>query len=386
MLILEGFGRIVGAPNHEKIASILADRAKILDELNRLKKEQQTMGKEATQTSTSTPTMRNLEDKLGLLEDEVRILRSTNENLSEQLNEMLKTSEKLKSGDHEELRKEEEKVEEENNSPSHSPKDDEKDDEEEASFLRLELNKSNKDNLQLKVEIEKLYDEISQFEKERKQLKDENKKNLIQIDEMKHELELKQAQEDVIKTLKKEIDTLNNELDDLVEYKANYDRLKNDYDKLSSSLKQHEKILNEKLTSPRKSASALSPGGANKDEAAETTTKTTASKSLGSPQLELDWIRGQNEKLLLDLEKTESKLNDKITQYNELKAQLEEKDEAMKTFISRMEKEQTTEDDLLKLQKKVIYYYAKKRNPYIFKIMVFIMFNEIMKMDKIHEE
>lgn len=374
MLILEGFGRIVGAPNHEKIASILADRAKILDELNRLKKEQQqTMGKEATQSSTSTPTMRNLEDKLGLLEDEVRILRSTNENLSEQLNEMLKTSEKLKSGDHEEVRKEEDKVEEENNSPS--PKDDEKDDEEEASFLRLELNKSNKDNLQLKVEIEKLYDEISQFEKERKQLKDENKKNLIQIDEMKHELELKQAQEDVIKTLKKEIDTLNNELDDLVEYKANYDRLKNDYDKLSSSLKQHEKILNEKLTSPRKSVSALSPGGANKDEAAETTTTTTASKSLGSPQLELDWIRGQNEKLLLDLEKTESKLNDKITQYNELKAQLEEKDDAMKTFISRIEKEQTTEDDLLKLQKKVINYYAKKS----LHIMVFIMYNEIMK-------
>jgi hypothetical protein len=64
-------------------------------------------------------------------------------------------------------------------------------------------------------------------------------------------------------------------------------------------------------------------------------------------------MRGQNEKLLLDLEKTETKLNDKIAQYNELKQQLTSKDDEMKAFISKYEKAQTTGDDLLQLQKKV---------------------------------
>ena len=37
MLILEGFGKIVGAPVHEKIAVILADRARLIEEIDTLK-------------------------------------------------------------------------------------------------------------------------------------------------------------------------------------------------------------------------------------------------------------------------------------------------------------------------------------------------------------
>ena len=70
--------------------------------------------------------------------------------------------------------------------------------------------------------------------------------------------------------------------------------------------------------------------------------------------LELEWIRGENEKILLDLEKTQSKLNDKIAQCNDLKEQLFEKDEEMKEFINKYEKKETSNDDLLNLQSKIL--------------------------------
>ena len=115
--------------------------------------------------------------------------------------------------------------------------------------------------------------------------------------------------------------------------------MKTEYDKLS---KNHEKILNEKLTlaSPRKSsiaaANSLSP----------TPLKDDTSKS---SHLELE-----NTKLTLELEKTEAKLNERLAQYNELKLQLAAKDEEMKSFIGRYEREQTTGDDLLNLHKKIL--------------------------------
>ena len=71
-------------------------------------------------------------------------------------------------------------------------------------------------------------------------------------------------------------------------------------------------------------------------------------------KLELEWIRGENEKILLDLEKTQSKLDDKIFQCNELKQQLFEKDEQMKEFINKYEKKETNNDDLLNLQSKIL--------------------------------
>ena len=70
-------------------------------------------------------------------------------------------------------------------------------------------------------------------------------------------------------------------------------------------------------------------------------------------KLELEWIRGENEKLLLDLEKVQEKLDEKIHSYNILKEQLIEKDEKMNEFINKYEKNQTDNDDLLNLQKNV---------------------------------
>lgn len=71
-------------------------------------------------------------------------------------------------------------------------------------------------------------------------------------------------------------------------------------------------------------------------------------------RLELEWIKGENEKILLDLEKTQSKLDDKISQCNELKQQLFEKDEEMKEFIKKYEKKETNNDDVLNLQSKIL--------------------------------
>ncbi len=54
------------------------------------------------------------------------------------------------------------------------------------------------------------------------------------------------------------------------------------------------------------------------------------------------------------MEKTQSKLNEKIAQCNDLKEQLLEKDEEMKEFISKYEKKETNNDDLLNLQSKIL--------------------------------
>jgi chromosome segregation ATPase len=54
------------------------------------------------------------------------------------------------------------------------------------------------------------------------------------------------------------------------------------------------------------------------------------------------------------LEKTQSKLDDKIAQCNDLKEQLHDKDEEMKEFINKYEKRETNSDDLLNLQSKIL--------------------------------
>lgn len=160
----------------------------------------------------------------------------------------------------------------------------------------------------------------------------------------------------VVKKLKKEIDALNNELDDLIEYKANFERLKLEYDKLS---KNHEKIVNEKLTqaSPRKSSLIAAGSLPTATTASSNSLASTTSNLKESSQLELEWIKGENTKLTLELEKTEAKLNERIAQCAELKQKIADKDEEMKAFISRQEQEKTpssAEEDLLKLQRKLI--------------------------------
>lgn len=267
MLILEGFGKIVGAPMHEKIAVLLADRNRLLEELSALK--------------NTVPFSQELE--------EFNSHQTELESLRKQVEELNK------------------KIQEDESSGSSSSDD----------FLKLENAKLNQENQNLRSEVEKLYDEIGIFESETKQLREEKK------------------------SFQTEIESLNNELDELVQYKLNYEHLKKEYDKLSTCLKQHEKLLSDKLSSPRVQNTSIPQ-------------VKSEEKNLKTPKLELDWIRGENEKLLLDLEKTQTKLNDKISQYNELKSQIALKDEEMKEFIKKYEQNETTKDDILLLQKKII--------------------------------
>ena len=84
MLILEGFGNIVAAPNHEKIACILADRAKLLSDLNNLKNEKlkitsdYSMSPDSNTTDRTSEKIRLLNEKINLLEDETIELKDLN--------------------------------------------------------------------------------------------------------------------------------------------------------------------------------------------------------------------------------------------------------------------------------------------------------------------
>jgi chromosome segregation ATPase len=373
MLVLEGFGKIVEMPSHEKIAVILADRARLIEELNQISTELDTVKKEAKLDSgshaqyastnsltPSTSTDKNssndeastlllstvqsekarLTEKIDMLVVEIELLKSANAKLSSNWKEFRDQYEHLNAqnnGNLEQVRQLNAEIEElkaEQDKLNKTCMDD-------TSSLAIESAqmenvKLKEDNFNLKEEIDKLYEEIGRFEVESKQLKDENKSRLSEVT-----------------TLKKEIEDLNNELDELLQFKANYDRLKKDYDKLSASLKLHDQLLNEKLASPRVGsqtpASLLSSSSSFLNSK-----KSEENKSHSNPQLELDWIRGENEKLLLDLEKAQNKFNDKIGQYARLKEQLEVKDEEMKSFIEKYEHKQTSQDDVLSLQKKIL--------------------------------
>ncbi len=83
-----------------------------------------------------------------------------------------------------------------------------------------------------------------------------------------------------------------------------------------------------------------------------------ASPENSKARLELDWMRGENEKLLLELEKVQAKLDEKCAGYSSLRATLAEKDEQMNAFISKYEDSaaanQTPDGDLLAMQKKML--------------------------------
>lgn len=400
LLVLEGFGRIVEAPVHEKIATILADRARVIDELETLKHHYQQAGVNSSTPLDSMSTMslnnnknkngtnamsiaKSLEeftssgsfnnqidkqrhlDKIDLLESECDILKSANSKLSTQIGEYRQKYEALNTqncnnmNQIRDLNKEIEELKDKMSKMNKVPESLDPDEEFNKQHLIAKLNQ---DNIMLKEEMDKLYDEISSFEVENKQLKGDNK-----------------LKGDEINKLRKEIDDLNNELDELVQFKTNYDRLKQEHEKLSASIKLHDQLLNEKLTSPRLNISISSSNGSNLTPSSSFIKKssplTGGDEKSVNPQLELDWIRGklimiicaftfqlspvlfilgENEKLLLDLEKAQNKLNDKINQYQHLKEQLEVKDEQMKEFIEKYEKQQTTSDDVLGLQRKIL--------------------------------
>jgi len=217
-----------------------------------------------------------------------------------------------------------------------------------------------------------------QFELDNKQLKDENKKSMSELSNLNElvvslkksknesKSELSKEHLDEIKILKQEILDLNNELDDLIQYKDNYDSLKLehdslklehdslrlDYDKLTATNQlNNDKLLNTTTISNRIIDKASAKPGS---QVPDTTVLADQTSQNNKSKMELEWIRGENEKLLLELERTQSKLEEKIEKCNEYKQQLSIKDDQMKEFISRYESKQTNENDLLQLQKKII--------------------------------
>jgi chromosome segregation ATPase len=384
MLVLEGFGNIVAAPNHEKIACLLADRTKLLSELNYLKNEKlSSVAATVSTVETLTPSpssppassndkitnekLRLLNEKIEMLDNENMSLNDSNIRLKNQIGDLTKSI-----NNYEKQIKDLCKLSNNNNNYNYPQKSrtNEKDSDEEdiIETSKLEINKLKEDNLNLKMEMDKLYDEIGQLELETKQLRDENKKMMKELNEYT-ELEKIENSKDAIevKKLKKEIEDLNNELDDLVQYKANYELIKKENEKLSSKIKELEVITSEKqdnkpsslkssISQPNIAAlvAPLSPLAKLKNSAVSNDKLLSPNKQQSSSQLEIDWIRRENENLLIDLEKTQTKLNEKISQFNELKNQLAIKDEQMKIFISKYEKQQTTKDDLLNLQMKIL--------------------------------
>ena len=389
MLVLEGFGNIVAAPNHEKIACLLADRTKLISELNYLKNEKLSAAAAAATTTTisiepspasprspTSPTandkitnekLRLLNEKIELLDNENMSLKDLNIQLKNQIDDLSKSKINYENQIKDLL--ESSNNNNNNNNRSKNNSDDKDSDEEDIiEASRLEISKLKEDNLNLKMEMDKLYDEIGQLEIETKQLRDENKKFMKEINELT-EIEKNENNKDLmeIKKLKKEIEDLNNELDDLVQYKANYELAKKENEQLSSKIKELEVATFEKhddksvslkssVSQPNIAAlvAPLSPMAKLKNTGLSTDKLLSPNKQQSSSQLEIDWIRRENENLLIDLEKTQTKLNEKIAQYNELKNQMAIKDEQMKVFISKYEKQQTTKDDLLNLQMKIL--------------------------------
>jgi chromosome segregation ATPase len=271
MLVLEGFGNIVSSPTHEKIAVILADRLKLLDELNQLK-----------QKNGIVNTKKEFISHIDSLEDEIEMLKGANRKLSSELDQFrlmsIERQEKLKDTDSDcqTIR------DADSNRLTMIDEEDTNINEVELETIRLEMNKVNEDNLNLKLEIDKLYDEIASLELQNKTLKNESKQQL------KTSLKMKQ-----------EIDDLNNELDELIQVKENYAKLKVEYNELTLKLKESTQ---------------------------SSSTSSTSSPSQSPSLLELDWIRNENEKLLIDLEQTQIKLNNKLEENNQLNHKLSLKD------------------------------------------------------------
>ncbi len=140
-----------------------------------------------------------------------------------------------------------------------------------------------------------------------------------------------------------------------MQFKANYESLKLDYDKLNAQMQ-----LNTSQTeSPRRSNLTPVNSFKAKQQQQQVESPSAASPENSKARLELDWMRGENEKLLLELEKVQAKLDEKCAGYSSLRATLAEKDEQMNAFISKYEDSaaanQTPDDgDLLAMQKKML--------------------------------
>ncbi len=161
MLVLEGFGNIVSLPNHEKIAVLLADRAKTMEEMKEIRAESENLI-EASKL--------NIEK----YENEIETLKLVNDKLTDEIVQL-----KTHISNLEEINKENEVILAENielnkQKTSASPKKntllrsaqtsvDLDDNEENIAFIeksKFEIAKLKEDNINLKLEMDKLYDEI----------------------------------------------------------------------------------------------------------------------------------------------------------------------------------------------------------------------------------
>lgn len=169
MLIYEGFGKVVEAPNHEKIAVLLHDRCTKVEEINQLKKKLDTLSESAARAETLDFEIDNLKLVNEKVCNELVQLKNQNANLEEinSENEVIINENISLKIELNKLNKELDKF---------SLKDDETSETiDKLDANKVEIAKLKEDNLNLKMEIDRLYDEISSFETECKELREQNK-------------------------------------------------------------------------------------------------------------------------------------------------------------------------------------------------------------------
>jgi hypothetical protein len=156
MLVLEGFGSIVSLPNHEKIAVLLTDRSKLVDELKQIKIDYES-SKELINEIESlklvneklTSEIVQLKTQISNLEDVIKeneVILVENVNFKVELNKLQNVNEPKKL-----IRSAQTSVDLE---------------EDNLAFIeasKFEINKLKEDNVNLKLEMDKLYDEIGKF-------------------------------------------------------------------------------------------------------------------------------------------------------------------------------------------------------------------------------
>ena len=167
ILVYAGFGSIVNAPNHEKIAVILHDRNTKLDEIIELKKQVEELSKKGDQSSSNEELEFEIEN-LKLVNEKVCNELATLKTYNGSLEEANKENEELVMAEKASLKLEISKL-------NNKLEFDKAESDEILAASRGEIAKLKESDLNLKMEIDRLYDEISSFETECKQLREQNK-------------------------------------------------------------------------------------------------------------------------------------------------------------------------------------------------------------------
>ena len=163
MLVIEGFGNIVGAPNHEKIAVLLHDRSQRLEEITGLKKSLEQTTRDTKQKSSQ----HKLDEKMETLELEIESLKLINEKLTSEMAKLKTQNSNLEEINKENevilnenigLKKELNKLNKEFDKISLSNLNNEDESAEASAIIeanRVEISKLKEDNLNLKMEIDR---------------------------------------------------------------------------------------------------------------------------------------------------------------------------------------------------------------------------------------